>query len=113
MARSYDAVIIGELLEAETAERIAAGVPTLLLGGMSAMGLLLVYSLNTWLPELMLRAGFNAKGSLSFLLVLNVGAIVGLLGLACSAMIYVDTRRPWWSACASVRPRSPSWPGGP
>ena len=43
------------------------------------MGLLLVYSLNTWLPELMLRAGFNAKGSLSFLLVLNGGAVIGAL----------------------------------
>ena len=46
---------------------------------MSATGLLLVYSLNTWLPELMLRAGFNAKGSLSFLLVLNGGAVLGAL----------------------------------
>jgi AAHS family benzoate transporter-like MFS transporter len=54
-------------------------LPTLVLGSMSATGLLLVYSLNTWLPELMLRAGFNAKGSLSFLLVLNGGAVVGAL----------------------------------
>lgn len=46
---------------------------------MSATGLMLVYSLNTWLPELMLRAGFNAKGSLSFLLVLNGGAVIGAL----------------------------------
>ena len=53
--------------------------PTVLLGLMSAMGLLLVYSLNTWLPELMLRAGYNAKGSLSFLLVLNGGAVIGAL----------------------------------
>ena len=53
--------------------------PTLVLGLMSATGLLLVYSLNTWLPELMLRAGFNAKGSLSFLLVLNGGAVIGAL----------------------------------
>ena len=53
--------------------------PTLVLGLMSATGLVLVYSLNTWLPELMLRAGFNAKGSLSFLLVLNGGAIFGAL----------------------------------
>ena len=53
--------------------------PTVLLGLMSATGLLLVYSLNTWLPELMLRAGFNAKGSLSFLLVLNGGAVIGAL----------------------------------
>ncbi len=53
--------------------------PTLLLGLMSATGLVLVYSLNTWLPELMLRAGFNAKGSLLFLLVLNGGAVIGAL----------------------------------
>ena len=46
-----------------------------------ATGLVLVYSLNTWLPELMLRAGFNAKGSLSFLLVLNGGAILGAVAL--------------------------------
>lgn len=54
-------------------------LPTILLGFMSATGLVLVYSLNTWLPELMLRAGFNAKGSLSFLLVLNGGAVIGAL----------------------------------
>jgi AAHS family benzoate transporter-like MFS transporter len=54
-------------------------IPAVLIGLMSATGLLLVYSLNTWLPELMLRAGFNAKGSLSFLLVLNGGAILGPL----------------------------------
>ena len=51
----------------------------MLLGFMSATGLVLVYSLNTWLPELMLRAGFNTKGSLSFLLVLNGGAVIGAL----------------------------------
>jgi MFS transporter, AAHS family, benzoate transport protein len=52
-------------------------LPTILLGLMSATGLMLVYSLNTWLPELMLRAGFNAKGSLSFLMVPNGGAVLG------------------------------------
>lgn len=52
---------------------------TFLLGLMSATGLMLVYSLNTWLPELMLRAGFNARGSLAFLMVLNGGAVVGAL----------------------------------
>ncbi|SAL33060.1 major facilitator transporter [Caballeronia cordobensis] len=54
-------------------------LPTIVLGLMSATGLVLVYSLNTWLPELMLRAGFDAKGSLSFLLVLNGGAVIGAL----------------------------------
>ena len=53
--------------------------PTILLGFMSVTGLVLVYALNTWLPELMSRAGFSTKGSLSFLLVLNGGAILGAL----------------------------------
>jgi AAHS family benzoate transporter-like MFS transporter len=44
---------------------------------MSATGLVLVYLLNTWLPELMQRAGFDSKGSLSFLLVSNGGATLG------------------------------------
>ncbi|MFQ8433110.1 MFS transporter [Amaricoccus sp. W119] len=57
-------------------------VPAMLIGLMSATGLLLVYSLNTWLPELMLRAGFNAKGSLSFLLVLNGAAALGPIVVA-------------------------------
>ena len=53
--------------------------PTVVLGLMSAIGLVLVYALNTWLPELMGRAGYSTKGSLSFLLVLNGGAMVGAL----------------------------------
>ena len=52
---------------------------TILIGFMSAGGLMLTYALNTWLPELMGRAGFSVKGSLSFLLVLNGGAIFGSL----------------------------------
>jgi AAHS family benzoate transporter-like MFS transporter len=53
--------------------------PTLVLGFMSATGLILVYVLNTWLPELMGRAGYSTQGSLSFLLVLNGGAVVAAL----------------------------------
>ena len=52
-------------------------IATILIGFMSAGGLMLTYALNTWLPELMGRAGFSVKGSLSFLLVLNGGAIIG------------------------------------
>lgn len=50
---------------------------TALLGTMSFVALLLSYGLNTWLPKIMENAGFDAKGSLSFLLVLNGGAVVG------------------------------------
>ncbi|HEV8314380.1 MAG TPA: MFS transporter [Burkholderiaceae bacterium] len=60
-------------------------LPTIVLGLMSATGLMLVYSLNTWLPEIMLRAGFNAKGSLSFLLVLNGGSLLGALAASRAA----------------------------
>ena len=53
--------------------------PAVLLGLISVTGLVLVYALNTWLPELMGRAGFTTKGSLAFLLVLNGAAVVGQL----------------------------------
>ncbi|GAB3695212.1 MFS transporter [Corynebacterium nasicanis] len=45
----------------------------------SFMGLLLVYGLNTWLPQIMRAADYDLGNSLGFLLVLNVGAVVGLL----------------------------------
>ncbi|MEV8215623.1 aromatic acid/H+ symport family MFS transporter [Leifsonia sp. NPDC077715] len=45
----------------------------------SFMGLLLVYGLNTWLPQLMATAGYATADALVFLLVLNVGAVTGLL----------------------------------
>ena len=60
-------------------------LPTIVLGLMSATGLVLVYSLNTWLPEIMLRAGFDAKGSLSFLAVLNGGSLFGALAASRAA----------------------------
>lgn len=40
-------------------------------------GLFLVYGLNTWLSQIMLEAGFPLSSALSFLLVLNLGAILG------------------------------------
>ncbi|KFZ81475.1 MFS transporter [Amycolatopsis sp. MJM2582] len=56
--------------------------PTLLLGLMSFAGLLLTYGLNTWLPKIMADNGYGKGYSLTFLLVLNLGAIVG--GMAAS-----------------------------
>ncbi|GAB3202195.1 aromatic acid/H+ symport family MFS transporter [Geodermatophilus arenarius] len=52
---------------------------TVALGVTSFMGLLLVYGLNNWLPTIMREAGYDLGDSLAFLLVLNIGAIVGLL----------------------------------
>lgn len=51
--------------------------PTALLGSMSFAGLLLTYGLNTWLPQIMANNGYDENYSLAFLLVLNLGAIVG------------------------------------
>ncbi|GAB3309462.1 MFS transporter [Epidermidibacterium keratini] len=45
----------------------------------SFMGLLLVYGLNTWLPKIMEGAGYPLDSAITMLLVLNVGAVVGLL----------------------------------
>ncbi|GAB3032624.1 benzoate transporter [Nocardioides flavus (ex Wang et al. 2016)] len=73
--------------EAEDAPRVGfAGLfspgfvlATVVVGLMSALGQFLNYYLNTWLPVLMEQVGFNTRGSLSFLLVLAGGAIVGAL----------------------------------
>ena len=74
--------------------------PTIVLGLMSATGLMLVYSLNTWLPEIMLRAGFNAKGSLSFLAVLNGGSLFG--ALAASRVADRFGPKPVVAACFAI-----------
>jgi len=60
-------------------------VPTVFLGLMSFSGLLLTSGLNTWLPEIMEQNGFGGQYSLMFLLLLNLGAIVGAIGA--SAMV--------------------------
>lgn len=43
------------------------------------MCLLMVNGINTWLPNLMVTAGFALGSSLTFMVVLNIGAIVGTL----------------------------------
>jgi AAHS family benzoate transporter-like MFS transporter len=52
---------------------------TVVIGVTSFMGLLLVYGLNNWLPTIMREAEYELGDALAFLLVLNIGAIVGLL----------------------------------
>jgi len=43
------------------------------------MGLLLVYGLNTWIPKLMVKAGYPLGSSLSLLIMLNFTAAIGAL----------------------------------
>ncbi|MFD4632083.1 MFS transporter [Streptomyces sp. NPDC058284] len=45
----------------------------------SFAGLLLVYGVSTWLPELMRASGYSLSSSVTFLMVINAGGIVGLL----------------------------------
>ncbi|TCQ05996.1 putative MFS family arabinose efflux permease [Rhizobium sp. PP-F2F-G36] len=45
----------------------------------SFMGLLLVYALNTWLPAMMVAADYGLERGLWLLLLLNAGAVVGLI----------------------------------
>lgn len=42
-------------------------------------GQTLVYGLNTWLPQFMVIAGYSVKSSLTFLLCVNAGAVVGVI----------------------------------
>lgn len=43
------------------------------------MCLLMTYTLSSWLPKLMLSAGYSLKGSIMFLFALNVGAMIGAI----------------------------------
>jgi MFS family permease len=45
----------------------------------SFCGLLLVYGLNTWLPTIMGEAGYSIEGGIGLLLILNIGAVIGLV----------------------------------
>lgn len=53
--------------------------PTIAFWATSFLGLVLVYGLNTWLPQLMVTAGYPLQQGLGLLLTLNIGAIVGLI----------------------------------
>lgn len=55
-------------------------------------GFLLVFGLNTWLPELMRGAGYSLGSALTFQVLLNVGAIVGGLAGAVLADRYGNRR---------------------
>ncbi|MEM5431030.1 aromatic acid/H+ symport family MFS transporter [Cupriavidus oxalaticus] len=41
---------------------------------------LIVYGLNAWLPQLMRKAGYPLGSSLQFLLVMQCGAVIGMIG---------------------------------
>lgn len=51
--------------------------PTILLSLIYIMVFLLIYGVNTWLPQIMRQAGYPMNSSLLFLLVFNLSAVVG------------------------------------
>jgi AAHS family benzoate transporter-like MFS transporter len=57
-------------------------LPAVLFAVTSFFGLLLVYGLNTWLPQIMKTAGYPLSSSLLFLVMMNVGAVVGSILVA-------------------------------
>ncbi|MGQ7906779.1 MFS transporter [Burkholderia sp. BC1] len=59
------------------------------------MGLLLIYGLNTWLPQMMRGAGYPLASSLALLLALNLSAAVGSLVAGAAA-------DRWGSRCVIV-----------
>lgn len=44
------------------------------------MGLFMVYSLSSWLTKLMAMSGYSLGSALTFVLVFNIGAVVGAVG---------------------------------
>ena len=90
IAADYNISLDDELGDKHAAEMENSGTMKVLLGatfrrntlaiwGTSFMGLLLVYGMNTWLPQIMRDADYDLGNSLAFLMVLNIGAVVGLL----------------------------------
>ncbi|RMI28816.1 MFS transporter [Nocardia stercoris] len=59
-------------------------------------GQLISYGLNTWLPQLMRQAGYPLGSALQFLLVMQIGAIVGMVGGA----LLGDRFGPRWVVAA-------------
>ncbi|WP_208094699.1 MFS transporter [Brevibacterium limosum] len=57
------------------------GLATVMIWIAFFMCLLMVNGVTTWLPNLMMTAGYALDSSLTFMIVLNVGAIVGTLSL--------------------------------
>ncbi|NEC84414.1 aromatic acid/H+ symport family MFS transporter [Streptomyces sp. SID12501] len=69
----------------------------------SFCGLLLVYGVSNWLPTMMRGAGYELGSSLSFLIVINLGGIMGMLVAGRCADRYGAARiATVWFACTAV-----------
>lgn len=57
----------------------ATALATILFCLAGIAGQTLVYGLNTWMPQLLILADYSLASSLSFLLTVNIGAVVGVV----------------------------------
>ncbi|WP_405728839.1 MFS transporter [Streptomyces sp. NBC_00028] len=57
-------------------------VNLLLFGAVGIVGQVFVYGLNTWLPQIMVTAGYGVASSLGFLATMSVGAIIGSVAMS-------------------------------
>ena len=55
------------------------GISTISFSLTCLIAFLVIYSLGTWLPQIMVSAGYELKSSLMFLLTLNIGGIIGAI----------------------------------
>ncbi|WP_329024242.1 MFS transporter [Streptomyces sp. NBC_00690] len=55
---------------------------TLLAWASTFVGLVIVYGASTWLPALMVEAGYDLRSSLEFAIAFNAGAVIGTIGAA-------------------------------
>lgn len=76
-AASEHGVTVSERLATVVKGRWLVATVLFCLAGIA--GQTLVYGLNTWLPQLMVLAGYSLASSLSFLLTVNAGAIIGVV----------------------------------
>lgn len=60
--------------------REGRGISTIMLWIAFFTGLFMVYALNTWLTKLMAMSGYSLGSALSFVVALNIGAVVGAIG---------------------------------
>src|SRR5690554_5709289 len=60
--------------------REGRGFSTVMIWTAFITGLFMVYALNSWLTKLMAMAGFSLGSALNFVIVFNIGAIVGAVG---------------------------------
>ncbi|KAG0743180.1 hypothetical protein G6F24_016325 [Rhizopus arrhizus] len=70
---------------------------TLCFWGALFLGMMLVYGLNTWLPQIMRKNGYDLGSSLSFLLVFSLASAIGGLVLGqrqCFAVAQLGGERP-------------------